>query len=111
MGGGGLEVCGGLGGDWRESWVAGCQTSRLDVTFRTGTKTEVVPGYFAADGTAAETSAAKGNKWKVHFSPDETGERMALFQTPLRTTATNRHEFFEITRKKLEPILLSNLLT
>ncbi len=47
---------------------------RLDVTFRTGTKTYVVPGYFAADGNAAETSAAKGNKWKVHFSPDETGE-------------------------------------
>lgn len=47
---------------------------RLDVTFRKGDKTYVVPGYFAADGHAAETAATEGNKWKVHFSPDEIGE-------------------------------------
>ncbi len=47
---------------------------RLDVTFRNATKTYLVPGYYAADGNAAETSAANGNKWKVHFSPDQTGE-------------------------------------
>ncbi|MDZ8120325.1 DUF5060 domain-containing protein [Pontiella agarivorans] len=48
---------------------------RLNVTFRhpaTG-KIYVVPGYFAADGNAAETSAVKGDKWRVHFSPDRTG--------------------------------------
>ena len=33
-----------------------------------------VPGYFAADGNAGETSATAGNKWRVHFSPPLTGE-------------------------------------
>lgn len=47
---------------------------RLDVTFRKGDKNYVVPGYFAADGDAGETAATEGNKWRVHFSPDETGE-------------------------------------
>src|SRR6056297_3379435 len=49
---------------------------RLDVNFthsETG-KTYRVPNYFAADGNAANTSAYNGNKWRVHFSPDETGE-------------------------------------
>ena len=47
---------------------------RLDVTFFHADKTYHVPGYYAADGNAAETSADSGNKWRVHFSPDETGE-------------------------------------
>ncbi|MEM8525072.1 MAG: DUF5060 domain-containing protein [Bacteroidota bacterium] len=47
---------------------------RLDVLFRNGKKSYFVPGYFAADGNAGETSATKGNKWRVHFSPDEIGE-------------------------------------
>lgn len=46
---------------------------RLDVTFSNGAKEYVVPGYYAADGNAGETSASTGNKWKVHFAPDETG--------------------------------------
>ncbi|MBN2592277.1 MAG: DUF5060 domain-containing protein, partial [Sedimentisphaerales bacterium] len=46
---------------------------RLNVTFTKGGKTLVVPGYYAADGNAAETSAKAGNKWRVHFVPDETG--------------------------------------
>lgn len=33
-----------------------------------------VPGYFAADGFAAHTSADSGNKWRAHFSPDQVGE-------------------------------------
>jgi len=33
----------------------------------------VVPGYFAADGNAAETSAKSGNKWRAHFAPDRPG--------------------------------------
>ena len=48
---------------------------RLNVTFRhdgTG-ETLIVPGYFAADGNAAETSARSGNIWKVHFAPDDIG--------------------------------------
>ena len=47
---------------------------RLDVRFQSANKSYMVPGYFAADGNAGETSATKGNRWKVHFSPDEIGE-------------------------------------
>lgn len=47
---------------------------RLDVTFTQGDQKFVVPGYFAADGQSAFTSADAGNKWRVHFSPNTTGE-------------------------------------
>lgn len=33
----------------------------------------VVPGYFAADGKAGETSAESGTKWRAHLSPDKPG--------------------------------------
>jgi len=33
-----------------------------------------VPGYFAADGNAADTGAAGGDKWRVHFRPDAHGK-------------------------------------
>lgn len=46
---------------------------RLNVTFRHGDKVYVVPGYYAADGNAAETSATAGNLWRVDFVPDEVG--------------------------------------
>lgn len=46
---------------------------RLMVTFRHGKKTYVVPGFYAADGKAAETGATKGNKWRVRFTPDAEG--------------------------------------
>ncbi|MCM8539887.1 MAG: DUF5060 domain-containing protein, partial [Lentisphaeraceae bacterium] len=48
---------------------------RLNVTFthpETGTSYSV-PGYFAADGNAANSSAESGNIWKAHLSPDHTG--------------------------------------
>lgn len=47
---------------------------RLDVTFTNGTKTYVIPGFYAADGQAAETSATSGNIWQVRFTPDAIGE-------------------------------------
>ena len=47
---------------------------RLNVTFTKGDKSFVVPGYFAADGNAAETSSTHGNKWRVKFTPDESGQ-------------------------------------
>jgi hypothetical protein len=49
---------------------------RLNVTFSHAAsgKRYTVPGYFAADGQAGETSATAGNQWRVHFTPDETGE-------------------------------------
>jgi hypothetical protein len=48
---------------------------RLNVTFRheRSGDTYVVPGYFAADGDAADTGAQAGDKWRVHFTPGETG--------------------------------------
>ena len=46
---------------------------RLNVTFTHGGTRYVVPGYFAADGNAANTSAECGDKWRVHFVPDQTG--------------------------------------
>lgn len=47
---------------------------RLDVTFTKDNRSFVVPGYFAADGNAAETSADEGNQWHVRFAADEPGE-------------------------------------
>lgn len=47
---------------------------RLWVTFSLGSKELRVPGYYAADGNAGETGSTSGNKWRVHFSPDEVGE-------------------------------------
>lgn len=58
---------------------------RLRVTFRhpTSGKSYVVPGFYAADGKAGDTSAARGDKWRVYFSPDEEGawEFTASFRT------------------------------
>lgn len=47
---------------------------RLDVTFTRGNQTVVVPGFYAADGDAANSSAESGSIWRVHFSPNEEGE-------------------------------------
>ena len=54
---------------------------RLEVTFthhnlagkQTG-NTITIPGFYAADGNAAETSSESGNIWKVHFRPSTAGE-------------------------------------
>ena len=48
---------------------------RMTVTFRheSGSPKYVVPGYFAADGKAAETSAQAGTTWRAHLSPDTPG--------------------------------------
>ena len=47
----------------------------MNVTFThaSGTPTYIVPGYFAADGHASESSASSGTKWRAHLSPDEPG--------------------------------------
>lgn len=42
-------------------------------THESGTPSYLVPGYFAADGDAAETSASSGHKWRAHLSPDKQG--------------------------------------
>lgn len=46
---------------------------RLNVTFRSGEKEYIVPGFYAADGNAGESGAYSGNKWRVHFCPDMEG--------------------------------------
>jgi hypothetical protein len=47
----------------------------LMVTFthESGSPSYQVPGYFAADGNAGESSAEAGTKWRAHLSPDRTG--------------------------------------
>jgi hypothetical protein len=47
---------------------------RLNVYFTNKGKTYMVPGFYAADGNASETSAKSGKVWQVRFSPDEVGE-------------------------------------
>ena len=49
---------------------------RMEVTFThvsSGSSFQV-PGYFAADGDAANSSATSGNKWHAILRPDKTGE-------------------------------------
>jgi len=48
---------------------------RFDVLFRheSGAPEYRVPGYFAADGDAANTSGTEGNQWRAHLSPDKPG--------------------------------------
>lgn len=49
---------------------------RFTVRFKheSGAPAYQVPGYFAADGNAAETSATSGNQWRAHLSPDKPGK-------------------------------------
>ena len=46
---------------------------RLDVTFRQGDRSIVVPGFYAATGQAAETGDSTGHIWQVRFRPDTPG--------------------------------------
>lgn len=48
---------------------------RLTVVFthESGEPSLMVPGYFAADGDAANSGADKGTKWRAHLSPNKTG--------------------------------------
>ena len=49
---------------------------RMDVLFShaSGELSYLVPGYFAANGESANSSAESGIKWKAHLSPDRAGE-------------------------------------
>jgi len=48
---------------------------RMTVQFRheSGAPQYLVPGYFAADGDAANSSAQAGTKWRAQLSPDKPG--------------------------------------
>ncbi len=47
----------------------------LTVTFKheSGSPCYKVPGYFAGDGNAGNSSAEAGTKWRAHLSPDKAG--------------------------------------
>ncbi|MFT7589571.1 MAG: hypothetical protein ACI959_001790 [Limisphaerales bacterium] len=64
---------------------------RLTVTFTDGVKSFIVPGYFAADGNAAETGATCGIKWRAHFTPSHTGTWFwsASFETGTRISISD----------------------
>jgi len=47
---------------------------RFNVTFTQGSQSITVPGHFAADGNAAQSSATSGTKWRAYFSPPSTGD-------------------------------------
>ncbi|MEW4487083.1 DUF5060 domain-containing protein [Thalassoglobus sp. JC818] len=48
---------------------------RMTVTFTHADGTKyVIPGYFDADGNAANSSAVSGIMWRANFAPDKTGE-------------------------------------
>lgn len=63
---------------------------QMNVVFmhESGEPSYVVPGYFAADGNAAETSAESGNKWRAHLSPDKTGRWNYLVNFTLKGETT-----------------------
>ncbi|MCA1962941.1 MAG: DUF5060 domain-containing protein [Prosthecobacter sp.] len=48
----------------------------FNVTFthESGAPSYTVPGYFAADGNAANSSADSGTVWRAHLSPDKPGK-------------------------------------
>lgn len=56
---------------------------RFEVVFSQAEKSFTVPGYFAADGNAAESSATSGNIWRAHFIPPTTGDW--TFRTSFRS--------------------------
>ncbi len=47
---------------------------RLTVVFAHEEVRYVVPGFYAADGSAGETGASRGAKWRAYFVPDRPGE-------------------------------------
>ncbi len=46
---------------------------RLTVRFTRGNQIYRIPGYFAADGRAAESGATRGNRWRARFVPGAPG--------------------------------------
>lgn len=47
---------------------------RLTVEFQHAKSSQVIRGFYAADGDAATTSAKSGNVWQARFTPDKTGQ-------------------------------------
>lgn len=74
---------------------------RLDVIFThpASTVTYVVPGFYAADGDAAQSGADSGSVWAVRFTPGRTGKwtYVAVFRegTDVAVTDTGERGFFD----------------
>jgi len=45
----------------------------VTIMHESGSPSYKVPGYFAADGNAGESSAEAGTKWRAHLAPDKAG--------------------------------------
>lgn len=66
----------------------------MEVTFSHSSGSPVinVPGFYAADGNAANTGAIDGNKWRVHFMPTKVGTwdyRVTFYEGPNVAIADN----------------------
>ncbi len=70
-------------------------------THETG-KTLTIPGYFAADGQASESSAQSGTIWRVHFSPPLSGS------WTYQATFTKASRLITGKTDNLETIILKN---
>jgi hypothetical protein len=75
-----LEIPGPESSEWAEDNPF--LNYKLEVLFSQDGRSYKVPGYYAADGNAGETSSREGNIWKAHFRPDATGawEYKVLFR-------------------------------
>ena len=60
---------------WEGSTPSPFMSNRFTATFSQPDQHDiVVPGFFAADGDAAQTSAESGSVWRAYFRPPTTGE-------------------------------------
>ncbi len=75
----------------------------ITLTHESGSPSYKMPGYFAADGDAANSSAQSGTKWRAHLSPDKPGrwtyvvsflrgKNAALADDPVGTEVKAGHE-------------------
>jgi hypothetical protein len=55
------------------SWPNPFLEYRLEVLFTQGNDSLRIPGFFAADGNAANSGATAGNAWQVRFTPPKSG--------------------------------------
>ncbi|WP_162417135.1 DUF5060 domain-containing protein [Cyclobacterium roseum] len=72
---------------------------RMEVEFTDPTgKSTVVPGYFAGDGMAGESSATEGNIWRAHLLPLIPGDwqyQARFYQADRAAIASTIHEEWE----------------
>jgi len=67
-------------------------------THESGSPSYKVPGYFAADGNAGNSSAAAGTRWRAHLSPDKVGMWMYFV-----SFTNGKHVAFDNTGAAVKP--------